>query len=105
MAIVILQAVGGANPAYAPTVRIAQRWLGAHLLSNHFADEAVELLVAAAFTCPSASPPPGSRNTGEVKHLSQSQAAGAPAALHAAQPLGLAHGVCCSSTMLFALQS
>ncbi|KAF5838727.1 Nrap protein [Dunaliella salina] len=62
----LVQAVGGANPAYAPTVRLAHRWLGAHLLSNHFAEEAVELLVAAAFTGPSACPPPGSRVTGPI---------------------------------------
>eukprot|EP00983_Pelagomonas_calceolata_P073160 1152030-Pelagomonas_calceolata.AAC.4 len=62
----VQEAVGGANPAYAPTVRLAHRWLGTHLLSNHFAEEAVELLVAAAFTGPSVCPPPGSRVTGSA---------------------------------------
>lgn len=45
-------AVGGvaaAAPAFGPTVRLAKRWVGAHLLSPHLCEEAVELLVVAVF--------------------------------------------------------
>eukprot|EP00887_Chlorella_sp_A99_P002636 scaffold6.g2636.t1 len=45
-------AVGGvaaASPAFEGAVRLAKRWVGAHLLSPHLAEEAVELLVASLF--------------------------------------------------------
>ena len=45
-----ISGVAGENPAFAPTLRLAKRWVGAHLLSPHLAEEAVELLVAGAFT-------------------------------------------------------
>ena len=58
------------NPAVAPAVRLAKRWVGAQLLSNHLPDEAVELLVMAACgQCSAAStlPPPSSRLSGACK--------------------------------------
>lgn len=58
--------VAGANCAYAPAARLAQRWLAAHLMSNHVAPAAAELLVAAAFGGAGgpATAPPGSRLSG-----------------------------------------
>ncbi len=58
--------VAGANCAYAPAARLAQRWLAAHLMSNHVAPAAAELLVAAAFGGAGgpAAAPPGSRLSG-----------------------------------------
>ncbi|GAB4820593.1 hypothetical protein N2152v2_007639 [Parachlorella kessleri] len=44
-----IASVAGANPAFEPTARLAQRWVGAHLLSPHLSPEAVELLVAHCF--------------------------------------------------------
>ena len=58
------------NPAVAPAVRLAKRWVGAQLLSNHLPDEAVELLVMAACgQCSAAStlPPPSSRLSGACR--------------------------------------
>lgn len=40
----------GQNAAWAPTARLAVRWINAHLAGNHVCSEAVELLVAACFT-------------------------------------------------------
>jgi len=65
----LVSAVGGANPAFAPAARLAKRWVGAHLLSNHLCDEAVELLVAAAFSGPAVMSAPGSRITGFLRFL------------------------------------
>jgi len=45
-----MSSIHAANPAFGPTVRLAKRWIGAHLLSNHFREEAIELLVAYCFT-------------------------------------------------------
>ncbi len=60
----LVQRVAGGNAAYAPACRLAKRWVAAHLLSNHVRDEAVELLVAAAFAAPGPLGPPGSRVAG-----------------------------------------
>jgi U3 small nucleolar RNA-associated protein 22 len=61
---------GATHAALAPTVRLAQRWLGAHLLSPHFSPEAVELLCAAPFLSPrGASSPPASREAGLLAFL------------------------------------
>ncbi|KAL6767157.1 hypothetical protein ACKKBG_A38825 [Auxenochlorella protothecoides x Auxenochlorella symbiontica] len=40
------------HPAFTPAVRLAKAWVARHLLSNHLGEEAVELLVAAAFVGP-----------------------------------------------------
>lgn len=83
-----ISGVAGANPAFGPTARLAQRWAAAHLLSPHLAPEAVELLVAHCFarpggvkgqgaggaggssgsTAPGAAPP-GSRTLGLLRFL------------------------------------
>ncbi len=55
-----------AEPSPSLQVRLAKRWVAAQMMSNHVADEAVELLVAAAATLPSTLPPPASRLTGEA---------------------------------------
>jgi U3 small nucleolar RNA-associated protein 22 len=55
----LIAGVANANPAFAPSVRLAQRWLGAHMLSNHLAPEAIELIAAAAFVGPSGGPAGG----------------------------------------------
>ena len=51
--------VAGVIPAFGAAVRLAKRWVGAHLLSPHLAEEAVELMVAAAFTAREAGQPAG----------------------------------------------
>lgn len=61
--------VAGLNPAFAPTVRLAKRWLGCQLMSNQIGDEAAELLVAAVFAGSSALPSPGSRHSGKLLGL------------------------------------
>ncbi|CAE6500930.1 unnamed protein product [Rhizoctonia solani] len=43
-------------PSYAPTVRLAVRWLGAHLLLTHISHELVELIVAREFLKPGCPP-------------------------------------------------
>lgn len=58
-----------ASPISASQVRLAQRWVGAHLLSSQLCPEAVELLVAAAFSSPGVAPPPGSRLAGLLRFL------------------------------------
>lgn len=60
--------VAGESPAYEPSVRLAKRWVGAHLLSPHLRDEAVELLVASLFTSPG-QPAPASRTSGLLRFL------------------------------------
>ena len=57
------------NPPYCAAVRLAKRWLGAQLLSPHFCQEAVELMVAEAFCNPSCLPPPGSHWSGFLRFL------------------------------------
>jgi hypothetical protein len=59
-ATVIANAVARLDAAVFPaTARLAARWVGAHLLSNHIRPEAVELLAVAAFWGPSTLPVPG----------------------------------------------
>ena len=59
----------GRHAAYGPSVRLAQRWVGAQLMGSQLAPEAVELLVGAAFTAPSPAAPPGSRVAGLLRFL------------------------------------
>ena len=61
----LVAGVEGQNAAFGPSVRLAKRWLGAQLLlGGHVREEVVELLMVAAFTQPSRTPPPGSRLAG-----------------------------------------
>lgn len=55
----LASAVADAHPMFASTARLAKRWLQQQLLTRHVGEEAAELLVAAAFTGPSARQPPG----------------------------------------------
>jgi U3 small nucleolar RNA-associated protein 22 len=66
-----VSAAAAANAAFEPAVRLAKRWVGAHLLSPHLREEAVELLVAAAFAsgAGAAAPPPASRLAGLLRFL------------------------------------
>ena len=78
--------MAGVNPAFEPAVRLAKRWVGAHLLSPHLSEHAVELLVAHCFasggrssdassaggggTAPTAvASPPASRLSGLLRFL------------------------------------
>lgn len=45
-------------PSLGVAARLAKRWLSAHLFSGHLCDEAVELIVAHAYTAPTARRPP-----------------------------------------------
>lgn len=65
----LVASVTGGNPSVAPTARLAKRWVACHMMSNHICEEALELLVVAAFTAPSISPQPASRVTGELYSL------------------------------------
>lgn len=65
----LVSTLEGQHPAYGPTVRLAQRWLGCQLMGSQLAPEAVELLVGAVFTCPSPAPPPASRTSGLLRTL------------------------------------
>lgn len=68
----LVSGVAGANPSFAPAVRLAQRWLAAHMLGNHFSVEAVELLVVAAFSprgTAASTAAPASRGTGVLPIL------------------------------------
>lgn len=46
----LMSALAGSAPAFPAAARMAQRWLGAQMLSNQIFLEAGELLVAAAFS-------------------------------------------------------
>ncbi|KAL4542017.1 hypothetical protein Ndes2526B_g06504 [Nannochloris sp. 'desiccata'] len=66
-----ISAAAAANPAFEPSVRLAKRWIASQWLSPHFRDEAIELLVAAAFASGNSviAPPPGSRVSGFLRFL------------------------------------
>eukprot|EP01137_Pigoraptor_chileana_P005519 Opistho-2@48704 len=55
--------------AYGETARLAKRWLRSHLLSGHFTDEAVELLVAHCFAHPHPHATPGTALSGFARFL------------------------------------
>jgi hypothetical protein len=46
----LMTAFIGENPSAARACRLAKRWVSAQMLSYHVSDEAVELIVAAAYT-------------------------------------------------------
>ncbi|TYZ58379.1 hypothetical protein PybrP1_001999 [[Pythium] brassicae (nom. inval.)] len=64
-----LHALHGKHAAFAPTVRLAQRWLADKFLSNALRVEAVELLVAHTFVTASASATPHSVLSGLLRFL------------------------------------
>lgn len=49
----IVHAVYTRHASASVVVRLAHRWIASHLLSNHFAFETIELLVAYVYACPS----------------------------------------------------
>ena len=55
----LIAAVGDGHPVFCGTVRITKRWAQQQLLSRHLAEEALELICAAAITEPSLTGPPG----------------------------------------------
>ena len=55
--------------AFGDTCRLAKKWLGSHLLSNHISDEAVDLLCAYLFLYPAPYLPPGSAQSGFLRFL------------------------------------
>ncbi|KAL8507398.1 hypothetical protein ACS0TY_018083 [Phlomoides rotata] len=59
----------GQYPVYGPIVRLAKRWVSAHLFSNSLSEEAIELLVAHLFLKPLPFRPPCSRITGFLRFL------------------------------------
>jgi U3 small nucleolar RNA-associated protein 22 len=59
----------GTHASLAGAVRLAKRWLGCQLLGSHFADQAVELLVACGYVHPLAGRAPSSRETGFLAFL------------------------------------
>lgn len=68
----IVSATAAENPAFEPAVRLAKRWVASQWLSPHLREEAVELLMVAAFgrAYPSAVvPPPASRVCGFLRFL------------------------------------
>lgn len=70
--------VAGHSPAFEGAVRLAKRWVGAHLLSPHLGQEAVELILAHCFTA--------GGTTDGTPTSSSAAPGGGPPALAAAQP-------------------
>lgn len=64
-----INALRGRYPIYGPIVRLAKRWVSAHLLSTVLTEEAVELLVSNLFLRPLPFEPPFSRITGFLRFL------------------------------------
>ena len=64
-----MQALAIRFPSFSRTVRLAKKWFSATLLGPHFADEAVELLVARVYTNPHPWPAPSSPRTGLLRLL------------------------------------
>ncbi|KAK6150894.1 hypothetical protein DH2020_015826 [Rehmannia glutinosa] len=59
----------GRYPIYGPVVRLAKRWVSAHLFSNSLSEEAIELLVAHLFLKPLPFRTPCSRINGFLRFL------------------------------------
>lgn len=55
----MLGGVSAEHPAFSGTVRLAARWVGAHLGGAALSQEATELITVAVFSTPSPLPPPG----------------------------------------------
>lgn len=60
----LVSAVAGNNASFGPSVRLAKRWVAAAMLSQHVPDEAIELVMVAAYTGPATMGPPASRLCG-----------------------------------------
>jgi U3 small nucleolar RNA-associated protein 22 len=56
----ILHGLSQQYSSFAPGARLCKRWVAAHLLANHIADEVVELMVAQVFIQPDPFTPPNS---------------------------------------------
>ncbi|KAG8383986.1 hypothetical protein BUALT_Bualt04G0070800 [Buddleja alternifolia] len=65
----MINGLRGRYPVYGPVVRLAKRWVSAHLFSNSLTEEAIELLVAHLFLKPLPFRPPCSRITGFLRFL------------------------------------
>ncbi|KAL8044894.1 hypothetical protein ABFX02_08G076200 [Erythranthe guttata] len=65
----MINGLRGRYPIYGPVVRLAKRWVAAHLFSNKLSDEAIELLVAHLFVKPLPFRTPCSRITGFLRFL------------------------------------
>ncbi|KAL1551276.1 nucleolar protein 6-like [Salvia divinorum] len=65
----MIDGLRGRYPIYGPIVRLAKRWVSAHLFSNSLPEEAIELLVAHLFLKPLPFRPPCSRITGFLRYL------------------------------------
>ena len=63
----LMLSLQGHHPIFAPTARLAKRWVGAHMLAPILCAEAVELLVASLFTRPDLYSVPRSRVTGLLR--------------------------------------
>lgn len=57
------------HPALSPTIRVLKKWFSSHLLSNHFADELIELFAIHTFTRPYPFQPPSSVRTAFTRTL------------------------------------
>ncbi|KZV53865.1 nucleolar protein 6 [Dorcoceras hygrometricum] len=65
----MLNGLQGRFPVYGQVVRLAKRWVSAHLFSNALTEETIELLVAYLFLKPLPFRPPCSRITGFLRFL------------------------------------
>ncbi|GAA0178293.1 RNA metabolism protein [Lithospermum erythrorhizon] len=65
----MINGLRGRYPIYGPVVRLAKRWVSAHLFSTILTEEAIELLVAHLFLKPSPFSAPCSRITGFLRFL------------------------------------
>ncbi|XP_073135588.1 uncharacterized protein [Henckelia pumila] len=65
----MINGLRGRFPIYGEVVRLAKRWISAHLFSNAFSEETIELLVAHLFLKPLPFRPPCSRITGFLRFL------------------------------------
>lgn len=65
----MINGLQGRYPVYGPVVRLAKRWVAAHLLSTSLGEEAIELLVAYLFMKPLPFHVPSSRITGFLRFL------------------------------------
>ncbi|XP_059623649.1 uncharacterized protein LOC132266698 [Cornus florida] len=65
----MINGLQGRYPIYGPVVRIAKRWVAAHLFSTSLVEEAIELLVAYLFLKPLPFYAPCSRITGFLRFL------------------------------------
>ncbi|XP_052196632.1 uncharacterized protein LOC127803986 isoform X2 [Diospyros lotus] len=65
----MINGLQGRYPIYGPVVRLAKRWVSAHLFSTSLVEEAIELLVAYIFLKPFPFSAPCSRITGFLRFL------------------------------------